>query len=245
IWWDEEFCRRLAESGRFVIRYDNRDVGRSTSYAPGKPEYNIEDMADDAVRVLNYFNIKKASLVGMSLGGMIAQLVALRNPERVSTITMISSSLWDNRPDLPGIDKKILDYHASGGALNWSDEQSVVKYMAEGWRLLNGSKYPFDENRAYKLAETEAKRARSLLSMFNHSFLKGGESFYGKEKEIKVPALVIHGTEDPVLPVQHGEALAKSIPGAELILLKGVGHEIPYQEWDNIIAAIKVHTGKW
>lgn len=244
VWWDEEFCQRLADSGRFVIRFDNRDVGRSTTYEPGKPEYSVEDMADDAIRVLNYFNIDKANLVGMSLGGMIAQLVALRNPERVLTITMISSSVWDERPDLPQIDQKILNYHASAATLNWSDEQSVIKYLAEGWRLLNGSKSPFDKDRAYKLAEKEVKRAKSLLSMFNHSLLKGGESLYGKEKEIKVPALIIHGTEDPVLPVQHGEALAKSIPGAKLILLEGIGHEIPYHEWDTIISAVTEHTGK-
>jgi pimeloyl-ACP methyl ester carboxylesterase len=180
----------------------------------------------------------------MSLGGMIAQLVALRNPERVLTITMISSSVWDNRPDLPQIDQKILDYHASAATLNWADEQSVIKYLAEGWRLLNGSKSPFDKERAYKLAETEVKRARNLLSMFNHALLKGGEQLYGKEKEIKVPALIIHGTEDPVLPVQHGEALAQSIPGAKQILLEGIGHEIPYHEWDTIISAIAEHTGK-
>ncbi|MGE5499556.1 MAG: alpha/beta fold hydrolase [Syntrophothermus sp.] len=76
IWWNEEFCRKLADSGRFVIRYDNRDVGRSTSYEPGKPEYGVEDMNDDAIRVLDYFNIEKADFVGMSLGGMIAQLAA-------------------------------------------------------------------------------------------------------------------------------------------------------------------------
>lgn len=242
VWWDEEFCQRLADSGRFVIRYDNRDVGMSTSYEPGKPEYSVEDMEDDAIRVLNYFNIDKANFVGMSLGGMIAQLAALRNPDRVTTITMISSSVWDNRPDLPQIDQKILDYHASGAAVNWSDEQSVIKYMAEGWRLLNGSKHPFDEERAYKLAEKEVKRARNLLSMFNHALLKGGESFYGKEKEIKVPALIIHGTEDPVLPVQHGEALAMSIPGSKLVLLEGIGHEIPYLEWNTIIGAVIAHT---
>lgn len=242
IWWDEEFCRRLADRGRFVIRYDNRDVGRSASYEPGKPEYSVEDMNDDAIRLLNYFNIDKANFAGMSLGGMIAQLAALRYPNRVSTITMISSSVWDNRSDLPQIDQKILDYHASGGSVNWSDEQSVIKYMAEGWRLLNGSRHPFDKKRAYKLAENEVKRARNLLSMFNHALLKGGESLYGKEKEIKIPSLIIHGTEDPVLPVQHGEALAKSIPGAKLVLLQGVGHEIPYQEWDTIIDAIMAHT---
>lgn len=245
IWWDEEFCQRLAGKGRFVIRFDNRDTGRSIFYEPGNPGYNVEDMVDDAIRVLDYYNIKKADFAGMSLGGMIAQLAALRTPERVSSITLISSGVWDKRDDLPQIDKRILDYHSSvAAAVNWSDEQSVIKYMAEGWRLLNGSKHPFDEARAYRLAEKEMKRAGNLLSMFNHSFLKGGEAFYGRAKEIKVPALIIHGTEDPVLPFQHAEALEKSIPGAKLLALEGVGHEIPYPEWDRIIEAIIAHTSQ-
>lgn len=244
VWWDEEFCQRLADSGRFVIRFDNRDVGRSTAYAPGQPVYDVLDMADDALRVLDYYNIKQANLAGMSLGGMIAQLVALRNPERALTITLISSSVWDDRPDLPPIDKKILDYHSSGATVNWSDKHSVIEYMVNGWQLLKGSKHPFDKNRAYKLAENEANRARNLLSMFNHSLLKGGESFYGKEKEITVPTLVIHGTEDPVLPFKHAEALIKSIPGAKLLTLEGIGHEIPLPEWDKIISAIVTHTSQ-
>jgi pimeloyl-ACP methyl ester carboxylesterase len=245
VWWDEEFCQRLAGRGRFVIRYDNRDTGCSTSYEPGKPEYSVDDMVDDAIRVLDYYKIKKADFVGMSLGGMIAQLAALRTPERVSSLTLISSSVWDIKDDLPQIDKRILDYHSSvATAVNWSDEQSVIKYMAEGWRLLNGSKHPFDEAQAYRLAEKELKRARNLLSMFNHSLLKGGEAFYGRGKEIKAPTLIIHGTEDPVLPFQHAEALEKSIPGAKLLTLEGVGHEIPYTEWDRIIDAIIAHTSK-
>lgn len=242
IWWDEEFCQRLADNGRFVIRYDNRDVGRSTVYELGNPQYNVLDMADDAIRVLNFYNIEKVHIVGMSLGGMIAQLVALRNPERVLTITMIASSVWDDRPDLPSIDEKVLNYHFKGVLITWSDEQSTVKYMVDGWRLLNGSKHQFDEKRAYSLAEKEFRRARNLLSIFNHVLLKGGESYYGKANEISVSALVIHGTEDPVLPYDHGKAITDAITNAKLLTLEGNGHEIHYKEWDRIIEAIIRHT---
>lgn len=242
IWWDEEFCRRLANNGRFVIRYDNRDVGRSITYEPGNPQYNVIDMVNDATRVMNYYNLKRVHLVGMSLGGMIAQLLALRNPERVFTITMISSSIWDDRPDLPSIDSKILNYHSKGASVNWKDRDTAVNYMVGGWSLLNGSKHPFDEQRARKLAETEFDRANNLLSMFNHALLKGGESYYGKTSEIKVPALVIHGTEDPVLPFVHGEAISDEISNTELLNLEGSGHEIHYKEWDNIVTAIVKHT---
>lgn len=242
VWWDVEFCRQLADKGRFVIRYDNRDVGRSTAYPLGAPAYGMEDMADDALRVLNHYKIDKAHFVGMSLGGMIAQLVALRNPERMLTMTLISSSVWDTGHDLPPIDKKVLDYHANGKLVNWSDEQSAVKYMAGGWKLLNGSKHPFDEKQATRLAETEYHRARSFLSMFNHALLKGGESYYGKASFISMPALVIHGTEDPVLPFPHGKALERAIPNARLIALEGRGHEIHHNDWDYIIESIAAHT---
>lgn len=244
IWWDDDFCQRLADEGRFVIRYDNRDVGQSTCYPPGEPGYDVEDMADDAVGVLDSYGVEKAHLVGMSLGGMIAQLVALRNPDRVLSMTLIASSVWDNRPDLPPISDKILQYHASAGSVDWSNQKAAARYMAGGWRLLGGSKHPFDENRALQLAEAEAKRARNLLSMFNHALLKGGESWYGKAGKIAVPTLVIHGTEDPVLPYPHAKALVESIPGAKLLTLEGAGHEIHPATWPAIIEAIATHSGK-
>lgn len=242
-WWDEEFCRRLSDKGRFVIRYDNRDVGRSTFYEPGTSGYDVMDMTEDAVRVLDYFKVNKAHIAGMSLGGMIAQLLALTHPERISTITMIASGIWDDIPDMPPIDEKILKYHAEAGNIDWTDQAQAVKFMAEGWRLLNGSRHPFDEKRAVKLAETEYKRARNLLSMFNHALLKGGEEYYGRSREISVPALIIHGTEDSVLPFKHAEIMNKTIPNSRLITLEGAGHELHYNDWDQIINAIAAHTG--
>jgi len=241
VWWDDAFCQRLADAGRFVIRYDNRDVGLSTCYPPGEPGYDVEDMADDAVGVLDSYQLDKAHLVGMSLGGMIAQLVALRNPERVLSVTLIASSVWDDRPDLPPISEKIMNHLAQASTVDWTDRKAAVRSMVDGWRLLNGSKYPFDEARAVKLAEAEAKRARNLPSMFNHALLKGGESWYGKAGRIAVPVLVIHGTEDPVLPYPHAKALVEAMPQARLLALEGVGHEIHRETWDTIIGAIVAH----
>lgn len=242
LWWDEEFCRRLAERGHYVIRYDNRDVGRSTASEPGNPRYTLDDMADDAVAVLDAYQIDRAHLAGMSLGGMIAQIVALRQPRRVLTLTLIATSVFGpDNPELPAIDPKILAYHAGGAAINWSDRPSAVAYMAEGWRLLAGSKHPFDERKAFQLAAAEAARANHLPSMFNHALLQGGEAYSGRIHEINLPTLVIHGTEDPVLPYPHGIALANEIPGATLLSLAGVGHEIPQPEWETIITAMVRH----
>ncbi|NHN30526.1 alpha/beta fold hydrolase [Paenibacillus agricola] len=244
IWWDAEFCQRLADYGRYVIRFDNRDVGRTTSYVPGKPLYDIEDMVADTVGVLDANGIKQAHLVGMSLGGMLAQLAALRNPERVVSLTLMMSSIFGPNEGLPQIDPKILDYHALGGNVNWADKSIAADYMAEGWRLLAGSKHPFDKQQALKLATAEAQRANNLLSMFNHALLGGGESYVGRIKDIDVPTLVIHGTEDPVLPYEHGIALENEIPKAALITLEGTGHEIPKAEWEGIIVAIVKHTSR-
>jgi pimeloyl-ACP methyl ester carboxylesterase len=242
VWWDEEFCQKLAEKGRFVIRYDNRDVGCSTTYEPGTINYDIIDMTNDALNVLDHYKVDKAHIIGMSLGGMIAQLIALRNPQRALTITMIASSVWDDIPGLPAIDEKILAYHSSAAEVNWTNEQSTIKYMVEGWRLLNGSKHPFDKKRAYRLAGAEFNRAKNLLSMFNHALLKGGESYYGKSNEIKIPSLVIHGTEDSILPYQHGQAISNTIPNTKFITLEGVGHEIHYRDYDLIIKEVIAHT---
>jgi len=200
VWWDTEFCTRLSAKGRFVIRYDNRDVGRSTCYPPGEIHYSVHDMVDDSIGVLDSFGIEIAHYVGMSLGGMIAQVAALKHPERVLSITAIASGIFEDRPDLPPIDPKILAYHASAANLDWTDTEKVKSYMVGGWKLLNGSRHPFDEKQALLLAETEMKRANNLLFMFNHALLTGAEELYGKVSTLRIPLLVIHGTEDPVLP---------------------------------------------
>jgi pimeloyl-ACP methyl ester carboxylesterase len=245
VYWDEEFCLRLADTGRYVIRYDNRDVGRSIAYEPGNSHYTVVDMADDAVGVLDAYNIDQAHIVGMSLGGMIAQIIGSRHPQRVLTFTLMMSSIFgsdDNDRGLPPMDERILTYHANGATLNWSDEESVANYLVAGSGLLCGSKHIFDEKRAYKQVRKEIKRANNLLSMFNHALLKGDASYEGKLKGIKVPALVIHGTEDTVLPYEHGLALANEIPNASLLTLEGTGHEIHFNDWDPIINAISNHT---
>ena len=236
IWWDVAFCQKLAAQNRFVIRYDNRDVGRSSVFE--ELNYDVVDMAKDAFGVLDFYKIEKAHLVGMSLGGMIAQIMALQQPERVLSLTFIASSVWAVRPELPQIDPKFLQYHSRAGSIDWEDKAEVQEYMVGGWKLVNGSKRKFDVVRASQLASEEIDRANSLISMFNHSMLGGGEEYYGRSAEIKVPVLIIHGTEDPILPYPHALALQEAFPQAKLIPLEGVGHELHEQDWEQIIAEI-------
>jgi pimeloyl-ACP methyl ester carboxylesterase len=243
-WWDEDFCLRIADQGRFVIRYDHRDLGRSTIYEPGTSNYTITDMADDAVGVLDAYSIAQAHIVGMSLGGMIGQILALRYPEHIFTLTLIASSVFGTEMEkLPPMDQSILDHHAKSASIDWSNREAVIPYLADGWKTLAGSK-PFEQERIYRLAEREADRAKQLSSRFNHAMLQGGGEYYDRMGEISVPVLIIHGTEDPALPYEHGLALMKSIPHAELVTLDGSGHEIHSEDWNQIIDSVINHSSR-
>ncbi len=242
LWWDEEFCRKLAAGGRHVIRYDNRDTGRSVTCEPGHPDYSITDLADDAIGVLDAYGVERAHLVGMSLGGMLAQILALRNPGRVLTITMLASGPFADDPTLPAMDEQVLAYHTIAASLDWSDKEAVIEYMVGGSRLLAGSAHQFDEEAAQVLATREFERATNIRSMMNYGMLGGGKEWRGRLGEIDRPALVIHGTEDTVLPYPHGLVLARKISGATLVTLEGTGHELVRDDWDTIIDAIIRHT---
>lgn len=241
IWWDEKFCKKIAEKGFFVIRFDNRDTGCSSCYEPGNPKYDVMDMTQDIVNVLSAYNIERAHIIGMSLGGMLAQILSICHPEKVITLTLVSSSVWDDNPDLPSISERILQYHSSAGNIDWGNKNEIVKYMVGGWKLLNGSRHPFNEKQANQLAEIEINRARNLLSMFNHALLKGGESLYGKSKNIDKPTLIIHGTEDPVLPFVHALEIEKTIKNSKLVKLEGAGHEIHASDWELILCELEKH----
>lgn len=247
-WWPEEFCLRLAGQRRHVIRYDHRDTGRSTSYEPGSLNYTVEDLADDAVRVLDAYEIGHGHIVGMSLGGFLAQLIALKHPERALTLTLIASErLASEDPSMPSIDPKVLAYHAQGAPIDWADREAVIEYMIGGWRLIAGSGRQFDEETILDLAAQEIERADNVLTSMNHALLQtchvaGDERWYNRLAEIRAPALVIHGTEDPVLPYAHGMALQKELPQATLLTLTGAGHELHRDDWDVIISAILSHT---
>jgi pimeloyl-ACP methyl ester carboxylesterase len=252
--WPEEFCRQLADGGRYVIRHDNRDTGRSTTYPPGSPEYTVEDLADDAVGVLAAYGVDRAHVVGASMGGMIAQQVALRHPDRVVTIApMIStpdpSAITDalagvtSDAALPGPTDKVIAAITGRAELDWSDKAAVVDDAVALFRVLTGTKYPFDEAMQREIAEAELGRTSSPASAMNHGIaVANTPAWRGRLSEIRVPTLVVHGTEDPILPYPHGQALAAEIPGARLLTLEGVGHELPQEIWGTVINAVLEQT---
>ncbi len=238
MWWEDAFCEQLALRGMFVLRFDHRDTGKSTCFDGPPPPYSVLDMADDALHVLDAYHVHSAHVAGMSLGGMIAQLLAMREPDRIRSITMIASSVWDDRPDLPPIDARVLDYHASAAALDWTSRDEVLRYLVEGRRVLLGSGRAFDETAAAELAAMEWNRAVALPSMSNHALLTGGEEYYGQCSRLTLPALIIHGSDDAVLPWPHALALSETLPHATLLRLEGAGHELHHNDWPLIVDAI-------
>ena len=241
--WEEDFCKQLAQGGRYVIRYDNRDTGRSVTYPPGKPDYTLDDLVKDAVGILDAYGIARAHIAGASMGGMVAQLMGIERPERVASLTLIMSSPHGPEdPDLPPMSQKVLDHFASTGSIDWTNEAAIIDFRVATMRVLAGSKHSFDEQGAGRLVTQEFRRANNIAStLTNHSVLTSN-SWRERLGEIKAETLVIHGTEDPVLPFGHGVALSKEIAGAKLLPLEGSGHELHRDDWDTIIKAILKHT---
>ena len=253
--WPVAFCERLAAGGRHVIRYDNRDTGRSTTYDVGTVPYTVEDMADDAIGVLDAYGVEQAHIVGASMGGMITQQIALRHPDRVLTITPIMTT-----PDPSGVasaaaggdgagsplplpSEEFMTKVMAGLTLDWTDEEAVIANGIAMNEALTGSRHPFDADEARDLVVGEMKRASNYRSNQNHVLaIANTPAWRQRLGEIAAPTLVIHGTEDPILPFPHGEAVAAEIPGAKLLPMEGVGHEIPLGEWDIVVPAILEHT---
>jgi len=242
LWWPEDFCRLLAESGRFAIRYDHRDTGRSTTYEPGHPGYTAADLRADAIALLDGYDIAAAHLVGVSAGGALAQLLALDFPERVLSLVVISTSpATPGDRDLPPPNSEFMRFVRSA-TVDWSDPDSVIDYLVAYTRVLTGDERAFEENEVRDLVRAEIERARNFAARHNHGLLADEEKQRGPLSSIAAPTLVIHGTADPMFPLPHGKALADEIPGAQLLRLPGAGHVLHRADWDTITRAIVTHT---
>ena len=256
IFWDEEFCKQLAGSGFFVIRYDNRDIGLSTKFeAKGVPDvmaaitasmqgkpisapYSLDDMANDAAGLLDALSIKKAHICGASMGGMIAQTFAYKHPSRILTLTSIMSSTGN--PQLPPGKPEAM------AALTTPAPRDRDEYIEQGiktWKIIGSPGFPFDEKRIRKLSAEAFDRsfypqgmARQLVAILAHGNRKSRLS------SINVPTLVIHGDSDPLVPVEAGKDTADAIKGAKLLIIKGMGHDFARGTWPEIIGAIHQHA---
>ena len=238
-WWEDEFCERLATGHRFVVRYDHRDTGRPVSYEAGAPSYTGRDLVEDAVGVLDALGLASAHVVGMSMGGALAQILALDHPDRVASLTLISTSPSGRDPDLPEMSEEAGAEFAAIRRPDWSDRSSVIEYQLRIARVLTAPSHPFDEEGFRRLAGRVFDRTTNIeASLTNHDLLRGGDRWRERLAELDVPTLVIHGTEDPLFPYGHALALAGEIPGAELLPLDGTGHDLPRRVWDRVVPAI-------
>ncbi|MFX1295690.1 MAG: alpha/beta fold hydrolase [Promethearchaeota archaeon] len=255
--WSDEICENFAKSGFFVIRFDNRDVGLSTKFEDaGLPNfleinatyanedipevpYTLEDMADDAIGVLDALNIDKAHICGASMGGMIAQVIAYKFPSRVRSLTIIMSTTGN--PDLPQAKPEIM---AQFFAPVPSEREAYIEEMVKRDSFIHGTFiYDEDQGRDYRTKEYDRSYypegiARQLAAMAVPGNIKP------KISAIKVPTLVIHGSEDPFNSIEAGKEIASTIPGAELLILDGMGHSFPREVIPRIISALVMNSNK-
>jgi pimeloyl-ACP methyl ester carboxylesterase len=246
--WDEAFCEQLAARGFHVIRFDNRDVGLSTKMeaagepdlfaafaGDAKPPYRLEDLADDAVGLLDALKIEAAHIVGASMGGFVSQLIAINHPEHVLSLTSIMSGPGGRDQEAPTpLAAEVLT------KVPPSTREGRIEHGVWVRRVLSGSMDPFDEaderrrsERAYDRSYYPMGAARQLLAVL------AADSRLERLKEVGVPTLVIHGIDDPLVPVENGRRTAAAVPGARLIEFEGMGHELPERVWLQVIDAIE------
>ncbi|RLV55782.1 alpha/beta hydrolase [Aeromicrobium phragmitis] len=242
-WWTPKFCGVLAAEGLHVVRFDQRDTGQSTTSPPGHPSYTGLDLATDPVRILDSLGIDAAHVVGLSMGGGIAQHLAVHAAHRVRTLTLIESSpaggdCGDLPPPAPALS-------AAESALpevrDWANASAVIDYRVEAERAYAGS-LGFDEERCRAIATVEFGRSRHMGSSFTNHFLVASDAAIDPSL-ITAPTLVVHSDTDPLFPLPHGEALARLIPDAVLLRVDGMGHEAPPpQLWGTVVPALVDHT---
>jgi pimeloyl-ACP methyl ester carboxylesterase len=247
IHWDIRLCEQFAERGFHVIRFDNRDAGLSTKIQapvpnvmrlmaglPTKVPYLLSDMAMDAFGLLDHLGMERAHVVGTSMGGMIAQQMAIDAPERVLSLASMMSTTGDRWVGTPKLRVwSVLMRRAP------RDRDAYVTYFARVFRMIGSPAYRPDEDRVRELAAATYDRSHSTAGTVRQlgAILASG-SRTAALRELDVPTVVIHGEADPLLPVRGGIATARAIPKAELIKIPGMGHDMPEQLWPTFVDAI-------
>lgn len=256
--WPEPFCERLAAEGFRVLRFDNRDIGLSTKMegakSPGtlrlmlsawlgiKPPapYSLDDMAADAVGVLDALDVPAAHIVGASMGGMIAQIVAAEYPQR--TLSLVSIMSTSGRRGLPGAEAEVTK-KIFGPRPKLETREEIVDYLSGNLRAISSPAYPVDEERLRELVERSVERSYYPAGFMRQlAAIIADGSRVERLKKIEAPTLVIHGKADPLVPVECGIDTAEHIPGAKLELIEGMGHDLPQALWDRMAGLIAEHA---
>lgn len=242
IGWPEELVEALVEGGREVVRFDHRDTGRSSCVDFHRHPYTVADMAADTVAVLDAYGIERAHLVGASLGGTIAQWLAVHRPERVLSLTAMMTgpmghddraaavrALGGQRPEvgeLPAPAPEWLDHLRVMIQAGPVGREQQLALAVRTWRVLNGQELPFDEPAARAYVEAEYERSRNPAAAANHDLAARAMTPDRRVplSTIAAPTLVIHGTADPLRPLAHGQSVAAQIPNARFQPVQGMGH---------------------
>ncbi len=238
--WTPAMVDPIADAGYRVVRFDNRDSGRSTRFG-ADAVYRLEDLAADAVGLLERLGIGAAHLIGSSMGGMVAQVMALDHPSRVGSLTLIATSAAPGDERLPGPDEAFVEAMAQRlFAGPPADTEGRVDWLVEFESLVAGSLYPFDRAREEALAEVHL--ATGWVAESGHGLaVAGSPGRLDRLGDIAVPTLVVHGTADPVFPIEHGRALAVGVDGAVLIEVDGLGHEVRDELFADLMPVLLHH----
>jgi len=237
--WDDEFCEMLAERGFRVVRFDNRDIGRSTKLSEAgvpsradlflgrRPAYLLTDMAADAVGLMDRLGIDSAHVVGVSMGGMIGQTLAIEHPERVRSLVSMHSttgSRWVGHPTFKAFGMMMAKAPRS--------REELIERVRKTYALIGSPAYPTDEERLRRIAGLSWDRGhdpRGVLRQM-HAITSSGDRTAALRK-LRLPGAVIHGTRDPLIRLSGGRATARAIPGARLRVIEGMGHDLPRELW--------------
>ncbi len=255
IQWEDEFCQALVAGRRRVLRFDIRDTGKSTCVDFDAHPYTLRDLANDAVGILDVYRIASAHIVGISMGGMIAQTMAIEHAARVRSITSISSTplaatgLAANDAqgllDLPAAERDFSERVVQALREMPVDRQQRICWRVNFFAMLAGSLAAFDREGFRALAALEVDRARNYSAMANH--VRAIEASEPKDRrpllrKLDVPALIVHGTEDAIFHLDHAKATAQALRDCELLAIEKMGHELPRAAWPAVVAAILSHT---
>lgn len=255
VYWEEAFFRRLVDAGYRVIRFDNRDVGQSSRLdALGRPNvtklfgralmgarveapYTLRDMADDTAGLLDALDVPKAHVVGVSMGGMIGQTLAIEHPERVRSLTSIMSSSGESAFLLGRPDVMLLAMKPSP-----RERDKAIAHRTRMWNALGGRHHPSDEARLRELATCAFERGYDAAGVARQlAAILAAPPRRRYLAELDIPVLVIHGTDDPLVPVEAGKHTAECIPHSELLLIEGMGHDMPPSTHGEVLDAILAH----
>jgi pimeloyl-ACP methyl ester carboxylesterase len=251
--WSDEFCAMLAERGFRVVRFDNRDIGRSTKIRSegvpnllnllvgrGDPPYRLHDMAADTVGLMDHLGIGAAHLVGASMGGMIAQCTAIGHPDRVRSLSSIMSTTGSRRVGHPS-------YKTFGLLVGKPprEREAAIERVVKTFKTIGSPGYPFDEERIREIAGRSFDRGHSQAGIARqlHAITASGDRT-ARLRELNVPAVVIHGKNDVLVNPSGGRATAAAIPAARLKLIDGMGHDLPRQLWPTIVEEIACNAAR-